>query len=173
MLVRLRELGVKVAIDDFGTGYSSLSVLGGLPVDTLKIDRSFVIGIGRNKGSDDLVRHILQLASDFHLHTVAEGVERLDQVGALKQLGCQSIQGFYFSKPLSSADVEALLQLDSELVVGIAPKALVDAPVSPSPLVPALFTRSDDWQKEQGNAALVWSSGSRTEPRLSTPHKRP
>ncbi len=120
MLVRLRELGVKVAMDDFGTGYSSLSVLRDLPVDTLKIDRSFVIAIGQNKGSDDLVRHILQLASDVHLHTGAEGVERLDQVGVLKQLGCQSVQGFFFSKPLSSADVEALLQLDSELVVGVA-----------------------------------------------------
>ena len=106
VLEQLRVLGIRVAIDDFGTGYSSLSSLRDLPVDTLKIDRSFVVGVDRAGSSRDLTRRILELAGDFHLHTVAEGVEQRAELEALEQLGCDSVQGFYFYKPLPK---EALL----------------------------------------------------------------
>ena len=108
-LRRLRAIGVRIAIDDFGTGYSSLSALRELPVDTLKIDRSFVMGITSDKSSADLARRILQLAADFRLHTVAEGVEQGDQVRFLRTLGCESIQGFFFSRPLPSDEIPVLL----------------------------------------------------------------
>jgi diguanylate cyclase (GGDEF)-like protein len=115
VLHRLRRLGVKIAIDDFGTGHSSLSALRDLPVDTLKIDRSFVIGIARSKKSADLVRRTLQLAADFGLHTVAEGVEEREQLEVLQGLGCDSVQGFYFHQPLTATDVKATLQLGAKV----------------------------------------------------------
>ena len=110
VLKGLRDLGVKIAIDDFGTGYSSLSALRDLPLDTLKIDRSFVTSIAQRKASADLARRIFQLATDFHLHTVAEGVEQQDQLEVLQRLGCESIQGFLFSRPLAAADLDVFLQ---------------------------------------------------------------
>ena len=106
VLEHLRALGIRVAIDDFGTGYSALSSLRELPVDTLKIDRSFVVGVDRGGPRADITRRILELAGDFHLHTVAEGVEERGQLEALEDLGCDSVQGFYFYRPLP---VEALL----------------------------------------------------------------
>jgi EAL domain-containing protein (putative c-di-GMP-specific phosphodiesterase class I) len=109
VMERLRSLGVKIAIDDFGTGYSSLSALRDLPVDTLKIDKSFVAAIAVNKGAADVTQRILQLAADFHLHTVAEGVEEREQLEALRRLGCESVQGFYYAHPLPADDVEASL----------------------------------------------------------------
>jgi diguanylate cyclase len=112
-LYALRALGVKLAIDDFGTGYSSLSALRDLPVDTLKIDRSFVTGITNGKGASDLAEHIVQLAEDFGLHTVAEGVEQLDQAAALTRIGCESAQGFLFSRPVEPDEILVLLRAGS------------------------------------------------------------
>jgi len=109
-LHRLRASGVRLAIDDFGTGYSSLSSLQNLPVDTLKIDKAFIDGISTGSEGAGLVEAIVRLASTLALETVAEGVERSDQLESLQALGCQQIQGFYFSRPLPAADVEPFLR---------------------------------------------------------------
>ena len=109
-LHRLKASGVRLAIDDFGTGYSSLSSLQNLPVDTLKIDKAFIDGICSGTEGAGLVEAIVRLAGTLALETVAEGVERSDQLESLQALGCKHIQGFYFSRPLPAADVEALLR---------------------------------------------------------------
>ena len=104
----LRALGVRIAVDDFGTGYSSLSYLGRLPVDVLKVDRSFTEGV--DKGDDrNLVPAILELARTLRLGTVAEGVESLGQAVRLAELGCELAQGFHFSRPVPEADFRDLL----------------------------------------------------------------
>lgn len=99
---RLHELDIKVAIDDFGTGYSSLSYLQELPVDTLKIDRAFVSGLD-NTTSKSVAKTIVTLAQACGLETVAEGVETEDQARMIAELGCDYIQGYFYSKPLSAA----------------------------------------------------------------------
>ncbi len=111
-VARLRELkssGVRLAIDDFGTGYSSLSTLASLPVDILKIDKSFIDGIASGVEASGLVEAIVRLAGTLALETIAEGVERPDQLESLQALGCEQIQGFYFSKPLAPGDAEQFL----------------------------------------------------------------
>jgi diguanylate cyclase (GGDEF)-like protein len=99
ILERLQSLGVQLAIDDFGTGYSSLAYLKRMPVNTLKIDRAFVIGIGENAGDEAIIRTIVALARSLKLTTVAEGVESAQQLAFLSAHGCNEIQGYYFSKP--------------------------------------------------------------------------
>ncbi|AXE33156.1 putative bifunctional diguanylate cyclase/phosphodiesterase [Chromobacterium phragmitis] len=98
-LSALRRLGIRLAIDDFGTGYSSLAYLAKLPVQVLKIDRSFVLGIGR--GGDAIVSTILSLAASLGLEAVAEGVEEPAQADWLRQAGCGTIQGYLYGKPLA------------------------------------------------------------------------
>jgi len=112
VLTQLRSSGVKIAIDDFGTGYSSLSLLNEIPLDTLKIDRAFVTDIAKRSEPARLIRAILLLASDLGLHTIAEGVEELDQHELLQGLGCEASQGFYFAKPQPAAQLLELLQHD-------------------------------------------------------------
>jgi len=107
-LILLRKLGVQVAIDDFGTGYSSLSYLARLPVETLKIDRSFVITMLEDPNTTTLVHTMITLAHSFQLKVVAEGVESDEQANMLRLLGCDQMQGYLFSKPLP---VEALIAL--------------------------------------------------------------
>jgi diguanylate cyclase (GGDEF)-like protein len=104
-LMGLRQLGVTIAIDDFGTGYSSLSHLKQLPVDILKIDRSFVSTLADDSGDRAIVSAIVRLAEAFNLVTVAEGVEDPSAVAALLGLGCHRAQGFLMSEPLSAADI--------------------------------------------------------------------
>jgi EAL domain-containing protein (putative c-di-GMP-specific phosphodiesterase class I) len=108
-LDKLRALGVELSIDDFGTGYSSLSYLHRLPIDTLKIDRSFVSRIGENN-EKEIVRTIIMLAQNLGMETIAEGVETTGQLERLRELGCQSIQGFLVSKPLPRAAAEKLVE---------------------------------------------------------------
>jgi EAL domain-containing protein (putative c-di-GMP-specific phosphodiesterase class I) len=96
----LRELGVGIAIDDFGTGYSSLSYLRRLPVDALKIDRSFVSSMLESTESLEIVRAILSLAGTLRIATVAEGVETRDQLEKLRELGCDFGQGYLFARPM-------------------------------------------------------------------------
>ena len=108
-LQELRELGVRIAIDDFGTGYSSLAYLKRLPVDYLKIDRSFVDGLGRDPTDKGLVSAALTLAHTLGLEAVAEGVETADQVAHLRELGCKLAQGYYFWKPSPSERASELL----------------------------------------------------------------
>jgi EAL domain-containing protein (putative c-di-GMP-specific phosphodiesterase class I) len=99
-LQRLRRAGVRVAMDDFGTGYSSLHRLAVLPVDTLKIDRSFVAGLGRLERDAAVVDAIVALAHGLGLEVVAEGVETDEQRRALLERGCEQAQGFLFTEPL-------------------------------------------------------------------------
>jgi len=102
----LRDAGIRIAIDDFGTGFSSLSYLQRLPIDTLKIDRSFISRIPTNEGDMKLVRSIISIGKELDLEVVAEGVETKEQLEFLRSIGCDQIQGFYFSKPLAPADFE-------------------------------------------------------------------
>lgn len=108
-LHRLRQEGVGVCMDDFGTGYSSLSYLRRLPVDTLKIDRSFVSSMRENPSNLEIVRVILGLAQVLRLTTVAEGVETAEQLTTLHQLGCSLAQGYYVSPPMNPDDALAFL----------------------------------------------------------------
>jgi EAL domain-containing protein (putative c-di-GMP-specific phosphodiesterase class I) len=106
LLNRLGELGVGLAIDDFGTGYSSLSYLKSLPVDSIKIDSSFVRDIHTDPNDEAIIKAILAMAHSLHLSVVAEGVETAAQFRALKELGCDEYQGFYESAALAPADFE-------------------------------------------------------------------
>jgi diguanylate cyclase (GGDEF)-like protein/PAS domain S-box-containing protein len=108
-LQQIKSLGVRLAIDDFGTGYSSLSYLHRFPLDTLKIDRSFISGPGESVEGMEIARTIMPMAKNLHLDVVAEGVETIDQVTLLKRLQCKYAQGYYFSKPLEAAEVMPLL----------------------------------------------------------------
>jgi diguanylate cyclase (GGDEF)-like protein/PAS domain S-box-containing protein len=109
-LAALRRLGVGVAIDDFGTGYSSLAYLARLPVETLKIDRSFVKAMASDDTARTLVETIISLAHSLRLKVVAEGVETEEQAAILGRLQCDQMQGYLFSKPLPADEVAALLQ---------------------------------------------------------------
>ncbi len=108
-LAALRALGVRVAIDDFGTGYSSLSHLRDLPVDELKIDRSFVQKMLRDSRDRDIVKAVVDLGHTFALKVVAEGVEDEATADALRELGCDILQGYLFGKPVSVREFEAQL----------------------------------------------------------------
>jgi diguanylate cyclase (GGDEF)-like protein len=108
-LHELKDLGIQLAIDDFGTGYSALSYLKRYTVDTLKLDRSFIKGLGRDPEDTAIVRAILAFAEALNLNVTAEGIETSEQCAYLKALGCQYGQGFYFSKPIPPEDVAALL----------------------------------------------------------------
>lgn len=105
----LRAVGMRVAIDDFGTGYSSLSYLARLPVDMLKIDRSFVSGITADSDALQIISTIVSLASALDLVTIAEGVENDEQYQLLKRMRCDEVQGYLFSKPLPGPELDALL----------------------------------------------------------------
>jgi EAL domain-containing protein (putative c-di-GMP-specific phosphodiesterase class I) len=108
MLVQLRALGVKLSIDDFGTGYSSLTYLHRFPIDTLKIDQSFVAVL--DKDHLEIVRTILSLAENLGMDVVAEGIETQEQMSLLRGLSCQSGQGYFFSRPMAVEDAERVLE---------------------------------------------------------------
>ena len=104
-LRELGELGVAIALDDFGTGYSSLSHLRRLPIDTVKVDRSFIAGLGTDHDDTAIVTGVIAMARGLNLATVAEGVETKAQAEALRGLGCQYGQGFLYARPMSAADM--------------------------------------------------------------------
>ena len=112
VLERLRGLGVSIAIDDFGTGYSSLSYLARLPVDEIKIDKSFVMEMGADNNADAIVKTILDLAVNLALPVVAEGVEDEQARATLAERGCAFGQGYYFSRPVPAAEFVDWLQRD-------------------------------------------------------------
>jgi EAL domain-containing protein (putative c-di-GMP-specific phosphodiesterase class I) len=109
MLQQIKSLGIHLAIDDFGTSYSSLSYLHRFPLDTLKIDRSFISSICEGGEGMEIARTILPMANNLRLDVVAEGVETVQQVALLKKLQCKYAQGYYFSRPLSAEGTAALL----------------------------------------------------------------
>ncbi len=112
-LIELHDLGVHISIDDFGTGYSSLSYLKTLPVDTLKIDQSFVRDVAYDPDDASIVKSIIALAHNMELNVIAEGVETKQQLDFLAENGCDQIQGYYYSKPLPADEFKKLL-LDSQ-----------------------------------------------------------
>ena len=109
MLRSIKQLGIQISIDDFGTGYSSLSYLHRFPIDTLKIDRSFVNAIERGTENSEIVRTIVYLAKALNLNVVAEGIENIRQFHQLNLLGCEYGQGYLFSRPLPAHEIEKLL----------------------------------------------------------------
>ncbi len=109
-LKNLQTQGLSVSIDDFGTGYSSLSYLKRLPVDTLKIDISFIRDITRNRDDAAIVKAIIALAHSLEMNVVAEGVETREQFAALHALGCDAAQGFLFSPAVAPADFKKLTE---------------------------------------------------------------
>nr|WP_231847758.1 EAL domain-containing protein [Shewanella violacea] len=114
-LLELRALGIDVAIDDFGTGYSSLAYLRHFDVDTLKIDRSFLIDIATNEADQAIASSIIELARNLKLNVVAEGVETKEQLEQVFSRGCYVIQGYYFSKPLTVVEIEKYMDNSSPI----------------------------------------------------------
>lgn len=110
LLTQLKELGTPIAVDDFGTGYSSLQYLQQLPVDVLKVDRSFVSGLGDSDGDLAIVRAVVQLAESLGLTSVAEGVENAGQLDQLRGLGCRQAQGFLFARPVELPILQEMLR---------------------------------------------------------------
>lgn len=104
ILDRLRNLGITLSLDDFGTGYSSLSYLKMLPVQQLKIDQSFVVGIGNNPGDEAIIRSVMAMAQSLGFEVVAEGVETQEQAAFLSKLGCQKLQGFLHGRAIAPAE---------------------------------------------------------------------
>lgn len=109
LLERLKSIGVAIAMDDFGTGYSSLGALQRLPLDVLKVDRSFVSGMTTSRDSYKIVNAILSLARSLGLSTVAEGVETIEQAAMLRGLGCHQGQGYLYSRPMTAEQAETYL----------------------------------------------------------------
>ena len=105
----LRELGLRFSMDDFGTGFSSLSYLRRLPIDTLKIDKSFIDTVVTDSPTRTIAETIIGMGKKLGFHTIAEGVEDEVQFDLLKDIGCDNIQGFYMGKPMVSDKIEKLL----------------------------------------------------------------
>ncbi|NYT62653.1 EAL domain-containing protein [Alcaligenaceae bacterium] len=110
LLNNIHDMGVNLAIDDFGTGYSSLAYLKQLPVSVLKVDQSFVQGLTSEANDAAIVTAVIAMAKSLHLAVTAEGVETQEQLNALKKLGCDNYQGYFFSKPLPADEFTALLR---------------------------------------------------------------
>lgn len=130
VLARLKQINVSVALDDFGTGYSSMAYLRRLPIDVLKIDQSFVRDLTEDEGARSIVQAIIAMAHALHKTVVAEGVETLAQAELLRAWGCDEVQGYYFSRPVPAAALEALMTrtmdasgISSEASIACSPSA--------------------------------------------------
>ena len=110
VLAKIKNLGIRLAIDDFGTGYSSLAKLKHFPIDTLKIDRSFIRNIPKDAEDKAITEAIIAMGKTLSLTVVAEGVETEEQMNFLKEHSCDEMQGFYFSKPIEPEQFADLLR---------------------------------------------------------------
>ncbi len=110
ILGELSELGIRLSIDDFGTGYSSLAYLRELPVDEIKIDRSFVMGMATEAGDAVIVRSTVDLGRNLGLEVVAEGVETIEHWDRLRELGCTIAQGYFLSRPVPAHELSTWLR---------------------------------------------------------------
>jgi EAL domain-containing protein (putative c-di-GMP-specific phosphodiesterase class I) len=108
-LLQLKQIGVALALDDFGTGYSSLSHLRRFPIDTIKIDKSFIADVPVSEETTSIVRALIVMARSLGVITVAEGIENAEQLRFLTSLSCQRLQGYYLGRPVPAAELEALL----------------------------------------------------------------
>jgi len=115
ILGKLSELGVRIAIDDFGTGYSSLSYLKRIPANTIKIDKTFVDGLGQKQDAT-IVRAVIALARALEKETIAEGIETGEQFDVIKAMGCDSAQGYWVSRPIEADAMLSLLSQNTRLV---------------------------------------------------------
>lgn len=113
ILKQLLDKGIRIALDDFGTGYSSLSYLRKIPINTLKIDKSFIDNITSNQKEEAIIDNIIEMAHSLELKVVAEGVEKKEQLLVLKERKCDYIQGYYFSKPLPADEIEKLFEKEN------------------------------------------------------------
>jgi EAL domain-containing protein (putative c-di-GMP-specific phosphodiesterase class I) len=118
-LGRLRDLGVEIAVDDFGTGHSSLAYLKDLPVNEVKIDKSFVFPMLTSRRDEAIVRSIVDLARNLDLRIVAEGVEDADVLDRLRELGCHLTQGYHHARPLPPDAFEELLRTDAAAALAV------------------------------------------------------
>jgi diguanylate cyclase (GGDEF)-like protein len=130
-LAELRDLGVKLAIDDFGTGYASLAHLRQLPADIIKIDPSFVSGLGTDPVLTLLTKTIVQVGRDLGMQVVAEGIEQPRQLAELKEMGCGYGQGFLVARPMGAPGVEALIRTGSGTELGISGQVVSDNETKP------------------------------------------
>ncbi len=112
---KLHDLGIKIAVDDFGTGYSSLSVLKQLQIDTIKIDREFIHNLPDDQASVMMAKAIISMSIGLNFNIIAEGVETLEQLKFLQQLGCTCIQGYYFSRPVEADEIPPLAAIEFEI----------------------------------------------------------
>jgi EAL domain-containing protein (putative c-di-GMP-specific phosphodiesterase class I) len=113
VLAKLHGIGLRLSIDDFGTGYSSLSHLRKLPVDEIKVDRSFVSTMNHNEDDATIVRSTIEMAHHLGLEVVAEGVETPEGLNRLIEMGCDAAQGYYFSRPLPAGELIGWLRESS------------------------------------------------------------
>ena len=118
ILEQIEKMGIRVTMDDFGTGYSSLSYLKNIPLSGLKIDRSFISDINKDENADKLVASIVSIAHGLGLEVVAEGVEEKHQADHLIALGCEYLQGYYFSRPIPQSEVADILQKQPMALAG-------------------------------------------------------
>jgi EAL domain-containing protein (putative c-di-GMP-specific phosphodiesterase class I) len=117
VLRALKDMGIRLTLDDFGTGYSSLSYLKRFPIDSLKIDKSFVHGLCTDSDDSKLVSAVIHLGRSFHLQVVAEGVETREQFLALQAQDCAEGQGYYFHRPIAADEFAKLLGADPSATV--------------------------------------------------------
>jgi diguanylate cyclase (GGDEF)-like protein len=120
IMLRCRDLGARMAVDDFGTGYASLTYIKRLPLDIIKIDKSFVADLPGNKVDWDITKGIVSIAHALGLTVVAEGAETFEQIGCLRELGCDQVQGYFIHRPMPFADANGWLQHKSKRVPGAA-----------------------------------------------------
>ena len=114
----LRRLGFKIEMDDFGSGYSSLNMITSIPIDVLKMDMEFIRNMNKDEKSLKLVELVIDISDFLNVPVIAEGVEEKAQVDILREMGCEIIQGYYFSRPVPSGEFEAFIQKELDRRAG-------------------------------------------------------